>query len=499
MIRILSSYQMRNAEKSTMEDHHIPSLILMERAALSAVDTMAENNLLSTEEHKKKFVIVCGPGNNGADGVAVARMLHLRGERVSIAMVGNEEKYTDELKTQIKIAKSYDIPFKGKAAIEQADVIIDAVFGIGLSRDVTGTFAEILELINTSNGKVVSLDIPSGYDTDTGRTLGVAVKADLTVTFSYIKKGLMTGDCYLNRGKLICTDAGIYVEPDAPKQFSSNISYNYVSRITDDDLRLIPKKTIGANKGSYGKLLVIAGSENIYGAAYLSAKAAMEMGCGYVKVFTHANNVATLMDKLPEAVCIPYKTFDPQALITAMNWTDAILIGPGLSTSSDASEILNTVLNCAHCPILIDADALNILSQDTTRLKEINVPVVITPHLQEMSRLCGDSVKNINLSIEETATIFANRHDITVVLKNYTTFVADKEGCFFCDEGSEALATAGSGDVLAGIIAALLAIGIEKNIAAALGVYIHAKAGNKAAIKKASSNLLASEIIDNIN
>lgn len=499
MIRILSAYQMRNAEKSTMDEHHIPSLILMERAALSAVEVMKDNKLLSTDDNKKKIVAVCGPGNNGADGVAVARMLHLQGERISIAMIGNEEKYTEELKTQIRIAKSYDIPFKGKAAIEQADVVIDAVFGIGLCRDVTGAFAEIIELMNTSRGKIISLDIPSGYDTDTGLTLGTAIRADFTVTFSYIKKGLMTGDCYLNRGRLVCTDAGIYVEPDAPKQFTSNTSYNYVSKITEDDLNLIPQKSLGANKGSYGKLLVVAGSENIYGAAYLSAKAAMEMGCGYVKVFTHANNVPTLMDKLPEAVCIPYKTFDHQALITTMNWTDTILIGPGLSTSKDASEILDTVLNYAHCPILIDADALNILSKNPSRLREINVPVVITPHLQEMSRLCGESIKNINQTIEETASSFANRYGVTVVLKNYTTFVADKEGCFFCDEGNEALATAGSGDVLAGIIAALLAIGLEKDKAAALGVYIHAQAGNKASNKKASRNLLASEIIESIN
>lgn len=494
MRQILSAAQMKKADASTINNHHIPSLVLMERAALAVVKYVPSYNC-------EDIVVVCGTGNNGADGVAIARILHLREYAVSVILVGSSEKYTAELIQQIEIAKSYGVDFVDSsdidAKIKSASLIIDSIFGIGLSREVTGDFANMISLINSSPAMVISVDIPSGYSTDTGNELGIGVKADLTVTFSFVKKGLLLSNCHLNSGRIVCQDVGIFTDDTTDNDASKN-----TFQIEDLDLSLVPTRRSGANKGSMGKLLVIAGSQSIYGAAYLSARAAMEMGCGYVKVFTHQDNSVILKDKLPEAVCISYDTFDETDeanLLSATKWANAILIGPGLSTDDTARKILNTTLSNTSVPVLIDADALNIIGVASDILKNTSVPVVITPHLVEMKRLTGLEVDYIDKNMEEVATSYSAANNITVVLKNYVTYIAGITRNYINTSGTKALATAGSGDVLAGIISALLATGLDADISAALGAYIHGMAGKSAAGQKHSNNIIASEIVAGIN
>lgn len=514
---IVNANQMKKIDRATIEEHNIPALVLMERAALSIVNTMEAEKLCDSFT-----VIVCGTGNNAADGVAIARMLCLKGKSVAVILVGNSERHTDELTNQINSAVSYGVPFyefnlskdKCNELINSADTIVDAIFGIGLSRAIEGDFAEIINDVNASSAKVISVDMPSGYNTDTGVCLNVGIKADITVCFAYLKKGLLLSDCYLNAGKVVVTDVGIYLEDK-----NTDVAY----QITDEELALIHKKTKSANKGSNAKILVIAGSEDIYGACYLSALAAMKAGAGYVKIFTHKNNIAILQDKLPEAVCISYdesfledfKSYNVaddlkedkiKSLKAAIDFADAVLIGPGLTTSELSKEILKFTVKNTNKPLIIDADGINLIAADNGLLAQISEhcrqsgdsPVIITPHLAEMGRLTVKSIKELNDSMEENAIAFSREYGIVTVLKNYTTVITDGKKMFINSSGDESLATAGSGDVLAGIVTAFVGMKMDCCLSAALAAYVHGKAGIKASDSLNTKNVLASEIALNI-
>lgn len=514
---IVNANLMKKIDKATIEEHNIPSLVLMERAALSVVNTMESEKLCDGFT-----TIVCGTGNNAADGVAIARMLCLKGKSVAVILVGDSERHTDELTSQINSAVSYGVPFyefslskdKCSELINNADTVVDAIFGIGLSRAIEGDFAEIINAVNVSSAKVISVDMPSGYNTDTGVCLNAGIKADITVCFSYLKKGLLLSDCYLNAGKVVVTDVGIYLEDK-----NTDVAY----QITDEELTLIHKKTKGANKGSNAKILVIAGSEDIYGACYLSALAAMKAGAGYVKIFTHKNNIATLQDKLPEAVCISYdeslledfKSYNVaddlkedkiKSLKAAIDFADAVLIGPGLSTSELSKEILKFTVKNVNKPLIIDADGINLIAADNGLLNKIcercrqhdDLSVIITPHLAEMGRLTGKSIKELNDSMEENAITFSREYGIVTVLKNYTTVITDGKRVFINNSGDESLATAGSGDVLSGIVTAFAGMKMDCCLSAALAAYVHGKAGVKASNNLNTKNVLAGEVALNI-
>ncbi len=482
---ILLASEMAKTDNLTIEKHNLPSLILMERAALSIC-----------EEIKSRFVntntisVICGSGNNGADGVALARMLHLNNYKVNYIIIGNSNKYSKQLVEQLKTAKSYGIkPCDTLDKLPKADIIVDALFGIGLSRDVTGDYEEAISYINSSVSYIIACDIPSGICSDNGKMLGTAVKANLTMTMAYLKKGLLLGDAPNYCGEIKVCDVGIYLE-EADAQISSKL-------ITDEDLNQIPKRPKTANKGTCGKVLVIAGSSDIYGACYFSAKAASRAGSGLVSIYTHPNNRTTIQDKLPEAMCNCYETFDQDELDKLMQWADAIILGPGISTSELAEKIVCYVVSNSKVPIVIDADGINNISKNLSILDNTTAQVILTPHLKEMSRLTKLDVTTINYDMESTATTFAKAHNCTVVLKNHTSIVASpNKNTYYINSGNEALATAGSGDVLAGIIGSLLGQGLDVEKAASLGAFWHGKAGSLASLKTGINGLLASDIID---
>lgn len=496
---------MKNIDGNTINIHGIPSLVLMEKAAMAVCDVIAEENLSTGP-----VGVVCGIGNNGADGVAIARILHLKGISVKAVLLGNEEKYSQQLKEQIYTASSYGVEFVNMEDILDSPLIIDAIFGIGLSRPVEGLFADAINTINNAGrhgSTVLSVDIPSGYSSDNGNLLGVGIKADYTVTFSYIKKGLLLSDCFLNAGKLHLKDAGIYLDDD-------KISESDCFHLTSSDLRMVQKRERNVNKGSCGKLLIIAGSENIYGACYLSAKAAMTTGAGLVKVYTHKNNVDILKEQLPEAINVPYTEYNEEELSALLKWCDCLLIGPGIGTGAMSSKMLNYALQHFEGHIIIDADGLNILANylyskttsahfasnfDLSSFTDSNADIIITPHLMEMSRLTGHPVAFINQNMEQVARDFSAAHDVTVVLKNYVSVITDPGSTFINTTGCPGMATAGSGDVLAGIIAALSYEGLDSTLTAALGSFIHGSAGELAEKEKGQRGMLASDIINYIS
>ena len=483
---------MKKIDRQTIEVHGVPSLVLMERAALSVAIS-----IMSSYPHADRIYIICGPGNNGGDGVAIARLLKLKGKTVACTVLGDSDKYSPQLQEEIAIAKSYDVDIAytiDDSKIELYDLGVDAMFGIGLTRGLEGKFLHAAEMMNENANSVVAVDIPSGYDTDTGRLLGAAgVHANMTITFAYMKKGLVLGDCKAASGDIQVADVGIYAALDSEK---------YATIVDDSIFSLIKPRPVDANKGTCGKLLIIAGSENIYGACYLSAKAALASGAGLVKIFTHKNNISTIQNKLPEAMYIGFDSYNETDLIDAINWADVILVGPGLGTNDDSNRIVDTVLKCAKCPVVIDADGINLAAQKLGLLKELTsrCSVTLTPHLKEMERLTGTCVKEIKYNIENIATDFAEQYNCTVILKDSTTVIATPRSTSYIISGNEGLATPGSGDVLAGVVASFIGqnINIHPDIAPIAAAHLHGRAGSLASERKGIRGVLASDIIEGI-
>ena len=495
---ILSAQEMQECDNRTMTEHSMPSLVLMERAAMKVVEAIGQEF-----PEAYKFVVVCGPGNNGGDGVAIARLLQLKGFRVRCFAFGNPDKFTDQLKQEIAIAESYGVTIEStfdETAIAKANITIDAMFGIGLTRGLTGDYEKAAVIINENANKVVAVDIPSGYDANCGKLLGAAgIKADLTVTFAYMKKGLVLADCKAAAGKIITADVGIYLDEPRDK-------YDII--IDDTILSKIKPRPADANKGGCGKLLIIAGSENIYGACYLSAKSALASGTGLVKIYTHKNNTESIRQNLPEAMYLGYNEYNEDELLAQLKWADTILIGPGLGTDEVATNILKKTLESATTPIIIDADGINLAAASLPLLKQAaaRTTVILTPHLKEMERLTGTKVADINVNQEQVAKEFAKDTGCIVVLKNHTTIVTDGTNAHYITSGNEALATPGSGDVLAGLVASLIGqkvIESEKHFidnilyTASAAAYIHGKAGKTAATAYGIRGVLARHIIDN--
>lgn len=495
---ILSASQMKEWDSKTIEQMGVPSLVLMERAALAVC-----NRISHLYSKNVRIGIFAGPGNNGGDGIAIARILHTKGYPVKAIVLGDSKKFSPQLRQELSIAGNYgaeviypwnidDVSIKELSKLfDCCDILIDSMFGIGLTRGLEGDYAVAAEYINQSGKTVIAVDIPSGYSTDSGKLLGeVGVKADITVTFAYMKKGLVLGECKTAAGVIYVADVGIYCNSDS------------VAWLLDEEiLERIPKREATANKGSCGKVLVIAGSESIYGACYLAANAALVTGSGLVKIYTHVNNIESIQQALPETMYKGYTTFNEKEILEQLSWADAIVIGPGLGTSDLSADIIKTVSKHAAVPVIVDADGINLLAKDIELLDDLagRVPVILTPHLKEMERLCNTPVNELNYNMENEAQDFAIKHNCTVVLKNHTTVVSTVNTIFYCTSGNEGLATPGSGDVLAGIIGALLGQGVDSTTAASAGAYIHGRAGTIASESTGIKGLLARDIIANIN
>lgn len=502
----------------------IPSFVLMERASLKVAECVRQ----IMEGKKGRILVACGSGNNGGDGAAAGRILKEWGYEVVIALLGNEEKASKEMKLQLQIARNLSIPVITEPVIAEYTVIIDAIFGIGLSRDISGDYAGWIAEINNTDAVIVSVDIPSGIDASTGKILGVAVHADYTVTFGVNKRGLVLFPGTQYAGKVLVEDIGF------PEKAVHEVSPAVISYERSDIERLFPKRLPRSNKGNYGKTLVIAGSKQISGAAYFTAAGAYQMGSGLVKVFTHENNRIMLQTKLPEALfytyqgnerlpadymddifergreAVPFLEQDSEkgeseefvkCLKNELCWASAVVIGPGLGTSRMAELLLYEVLKITDIPVLMDADALNLLPRFPEYFNEdgriqLTDNFVLTPHLKEMSRLLGSDVESIKDNLIDTACRYTK--GAVVVLKDARTVVSDGTRIYLNQSGNNALAKGGSGDVLSGMIGGLLARGMEPFRAAALGVYLHGLTAEEYVKEGSFSTMLATDILERL-
>lgn len=494
---------MSEADAFTIHKIGIPSLVLMERAALKIVETMNEKKI-STE----KSLIVCGSGNNGGDGFAVARLLTELGKHADVLFAGKETSLSEECRCQKQIVENMGISVFTEYPEKEYTVIIDAIFGVGLSREITGHYRDVINWMNLQDTEKVAVDIPSGISASTGQVLGTAFRADLTVCMACEKLG-----CEFFPGKEY---AGMSVPVSIgidPIYFTDQKEVCYTYDKTDLG-KLLPERKKNSHKGSYGKVLMITGSPGMAGAAFLSAAAAYTVGTGLVQIYTAAENRQVLQELLPEAIISCYTTYEEEQLHQLLEWADVVCIGCGLGTGETSRKLLQKTLKTVVHPCVIDADGLNLLSENPELLKERKAPVILTPHIKEMSRLSGISVSGIIetrmkvidqiLEQAEQDSEFQSEQKIkspslTCVLKDSRTVVAQKDRQKFVNlAGNNSMAKGGSGDVLAGVITGLLAQHMDPFEAAAVGVFLHACGGDEAAKEKGNYSVLARDLINGV-
>lgn len=459
----------------------MPSLVLMERAAMTVAKLLAER-----ESADSRFLAVCGTGNNGGDGVATARILHEMGYKVAVSIVGYPDAMSEETKKQTEIAVGSRVPVIPMSAVKdhEFDVIIDALFGIGLSRQVTDVYEQIIRDMNDSGATIYSLDVPSGIHAGSGDVMGTAVRARTTVTFGVNKLGLILHPGMEYAGEVIVADIGF------PGESIRAIESPYYYYEPSDIAKLLPERHPRTNKGNYGHVLVVAGSKSMCGAAYLTAAAAYRSGAGLVRVISDPVNRNVLLSQLPE---ILFSQRDE--LEACMDWADAIVIGPGLGLDAEAQEMVRHVVENSPVPTVIDGDGIRLCRNITSKLSE---NFVLTPHMKELSYLTGREVSEL-LDSPVTATFdTAMDLDCIVAGKDARTIVSDGETCYINVSGNNGMATGGTGDVLAGLTGGLLGQGMEPFEAAKFAVYIHGLAGDVMSEKRSRYAMIASDLLEGI-
>lgn len=487
----VNAAQMKAADQYTIQKLEVPSLELMEHAAQACVQVLEDEKV-----DLSHVCVVCGSGNNGGDGFAIARILQNNRYSVETFCVGNPEHYTEE--TQEQMYRLQECGGKITYGMPQEDsysVIIDAVFGVGLIRKVEGRYRQVIEQMNRMRGTKFAVDIPSGLSATTGCILGCAFKADYTVTFQLKKIGLELSQGRTMAGKVIVPDIGISTDSICEDQ--------EIVRTAGKDIyrKMLPDRPEDSNKGTYGRLLVIAGSKGMAGAAYLNAHAAYMTGAGLVRIYTSSDNREILQTLLPEAVITTYEEYNKEELLSLLTWADGVCIGSGLGMSRLSEKILKTVIEYVKVPCLIDADGLNLLAENKNYLNQMaERRFVITPHMKEMSRLTGTPVEELKADRIQILKDFISRYRITCVLKDSRTLIASEEkGIRMNLTGNSAMAKAGSGDVLAGVISGWMVQGKEAEDAAELGTYIHGLSGDLAKFEKGVYSVMARDLIEYIS
>lgn len=499
--RILTAAEMSRFDRETIEYVGVPSLVLMERAALAVVDAMEQ-----AEYDLSDVLVLCGSGNNGGDGFAIARILRERGYHSHIFYHGKPDfsTMTKDTRAQKEICDNYQIPVESdiNKCTEYVTAVVDALFGIGLNRPLDEKTCGIVNFVNKElrpeGVRVISVDIPSGIAADTGKVMGAAIRADLTVTFAYRKLGhvLYPGTKYA--GRVICADIGI------AKHIAGRIRPECMV-LTDAVLPAVKRKP-DSHKGTYGKALIIAGSEGIGGCALLAAKACFMTGAGMVRVFTHRANRDMILGHLPEAMVDTYSddkekdggsSFDKARFLAALAWADVIGIGPGIGFSEAAKEMLSLVLTECTKPLLADADAIALLKDHEDYLTGNETrDIIITPHIGELARFLEVDRSIVIDDFVHVAKNVAERFHLVCVLKDARTVITKPDFGYRLNlTGNNGMASAGMGDTLFGIILGLLAQGTGAFHAAALGAYIHGYAADRAIEETGKSGLLASDVI----
>jgi len=532
-LKAVTSKQMRKIEDLAINELGIPSIILIENAAIKLAEHCFKfiKNLTAVNKDIK-VLIICGSGNNGGDGMALARHLYINDIKVKVIYTGDINNAKGDPETNLTIIKNLGIPVvqfsnetNVKIDIETSDLVVDALFGTGLDRNIEGKYIDLIQAINSYAKHVISVDIPSGVHSDSGRIMGCAVKAKETVTFAYPKIGLYAypgAEC----AGIIHVD-----EISIPHYLIERIDTEAQILTETEAKDLLPARAQRVNKGSFGKALVFAGSNEMPGAAALACSAAYMVGAGLVCAYAvpHAAEVIHHWQREVVTRIVPEKNGmfckesltdynadeqkDIKNIIEEINQADVIVAGPGIGRSSDITEFIHELISIAKVPLVLDADALFAVAEDVNILKKLKAPCVITPHPGEMSRLTGIPTPDILNNTIETAVKFAKEFNVVTLLKDAHTIIANTNGKYNINiTGSNALSKAGTGDVLTGMIAGFIAQNAAKSLvqsevkhsaqvldvfsASVLAAHFHGHAGETAAEKKSCFGVMAADLLE---
>jgi len=500
---LATSTQIREADRIQIQEHQFPSILLMEEAG-----RLATESILNAYPDRKEFLILAGPGNNGGDGLVIARHLFLQNKQVRIMLSHDPDRYTGDALINYRILNELGIPQlsweESEIAIEletwdSSLVLIDTLLGTGIEKKLRSPILEIIQYFKKHHFDTVAIDLPSGLDASSGRLLNEPLAAQHTFTFQLAKICNFVYPAASYCGKVEVLDIGLW--PQVINRLGIKRELLQDSFVQ----KHYRGRGLNTHKGTFGHILVIGGSKAYAGAIAMTGFAALKAGAGLVSVFCPASCKHVCNTLSPELMCITGANSDflveedINALKELIQKADALVIGPGMGQAPESRDFLKELLPQIQLASIWDADALNLLASDPTSLQNLAGSTVLTPHPGEMHRLLQSQKMHTDLDVKtqrlESAESFAKRVGCTLVLKGAGSIISSPEGKSYINtSGNSGMATAGSGDILSGIIGALLGMGYEASIAAALGVYLHGKAGDMAALKHGEESMLATDI-----
>jgi NAD(P)H-hydrate epimerase len=449
-----------------------------------------------------KFIVFCGGGNNGGDGLVVARKIHSNGGQVKVFLLDDAAKFRGAAKRNFEIVSRIPIEMSRVSSVDSVipelldcDAIVDAIFGTGLVRNINGIYKDVIELINGSQSIVLSIDIPSGINGDTGEVMGVAVEADYTVTFGLPKLGNVLYPGYEHCGKLYVSH--ISFPPALYNSKSIKVAINEPVEL--------PRRAQDTHKGSYGKSLFIAGSSNYLGAPYFSALSFLKAGGGLSYLATPKSISPFIASKGSEIVFVPQKETssgsialeNKDELLEFSQRVDIVILGPGLSLARETQELVRELTPKIDKPLIIDGDGITAIAEDLEIIRKREAPTILTPHLGEMSRITKMDISAINKDKIDVLQRMTKELNAMIILKGAHSLVGYPDGTVFVNlSGNSGMATAGSGDVLTGTIAAMYGLGLALEDAVRMGVFIHGFSGDVAAVDKGEDGITAQDILD---
>jgi NAD(P)H-hydrate epimerase len=506
-MRVLTSAQMREADRRTIEEVGIPSLVLMENAGRQVV---AAIEAIHGELLEQQVAVLCGRGNNGGDGFVVARTLMQRGVGVSVFLLGRVADVRGDARVNLEVlgrlgltvveiadSQAWELHF---SEVTGCGLIVDAIFGTGLNQPVSGLIESVIADVNASGITVVSIDLPSGLSADSAEPIGASIEADTTVTLGAPKLPLVLPPGETRAGDIVIADIGI------PTDVFEALDGRRVDLLTRAGMReLITPRAADSHKGDYGRVLVVAGSRGKTGAAHLAAVGALRSGAGLVTVATPAGCQGVVASMGPEymteGLAEAADGLDLEGVDRVLDMArDVIALGPGLGQSVGTQQFIISLVDKATMPLVIDADGLNAFRQEPDRLAgREGRDIIITPHPGEMARLVGMSTDEVQASRLEIARNFAVAHHVYVVLKGHRTLIATPdEKVFINPTGNPGMATGGTGDVLTGMIAAWLAQLLDAEAACKLAVYLHGMAGDLAEADEGEVSMTSADLAGHI-
>ena len=487
---IMSKKNCSNIDKQTIDEYNMPGIILMENAA--------EQIFRNIRTLGNRYIICCGNGNNGADGLAIGRKLIFDNKDVLFILLKPRKNPTEEFQVNFNILKSLKVNMmiiddidkldEIQHLIEDFPIVIDSIFGIGLDRKLNDFYFKIIDIINNSNKKIIAVDVPSGLDADSGRPLGSAVKAHITYTVEVIKKGFIEYSALEYLGDLKVIQIGI---PENVKQ-ANNENIYALSRESYRN-KLIKRKIYG-HKGNYGRAVLVAGSIGCLGAARLATESCIRSGAGLTTLITSSEGRKLLSGSLVEGMLATFE--DNEKVKYLLSKADAVAFGLGIKEDEESMKLLEEIIIDSPSSIIIDAGGINLLSKNKKCLCSVKDKVILTPHPGEMARLIGKDISYVEKNRIECSRAFAKQYKCIVLLKGYNTVVTDGKNVFINKTGNSKMASGGMGDTLTGIITALVAQGYSNMDATLLGAYIHGLAAEYSARDRYS--IIARDLIESI-